>query len=239
VPEHPADPEIVISVACRGRNPGEYEGITAQIRMPKLGRQRALDLVRHGLRQYGGTRFVGVTASGMANGGSGLDVTVCFPHRFPFIAHNVVAVPNLMLVQQAEVYSEVLAALGVSHMAFHSTFKVQRMQLRSLPEPRDLVDAFGRALRACRTVSLYAAELPLRQSMRAEQRRGRGGAFELTLSRGLSLAAPCTLRDCDEIGDFLEQHCDVRVAEVEWHVAARLWPGEPSPARTASRDVSR
>jgi hypothetical protein len=235
VPAGPSEPVVALNVLCRARSLAEYDGITARIQVPRFGRQRAKRALALALERYGGSHFVGLTA---AHDNGGLDATIAFPYRLPFIAHNVVSVPHLMLVEQAELYAELLDTLGIAHSAQHSTFRVPRMQLRRMPEPARLLDAFGVALPRCRAASLYAAELPLRQSMRAEHRSGTKGYFDLTLSRGLSSAAPCTLIDCDEMGAFLEQCCGISIADLEWHVTARFWAREPAAQALPSSNVS-
>lgn len=235
VPAGPAAPVVSLNVLCRSRSLAEYDGITARVRVPRLPRQRVKRALTQAIEQYGGVRFVSLTA---AHDSGALDATISFPHRWPVLARNLVSVPQLMLVEQAELYSELLQRLGVSHTTEHSTFRVGRMQLRQPPERYQLIDAFSAALARCRAVSLYAAELPLRQSMRAEYRSGPKSFFDLALSRGLGATSRCSLLDCDEIGAFIERCCGVVIADLEWHVTARFWAREPGAQPAPSSKVN-
>jgi hypothetical protein len=240
VPLQPSDPALSLDVACRGGSVVDFDAVTLRIRSRRMNTARALKVAEHALDEYGGTRFVGLTATaGPGRSGAGLDATVCFPHRVAFVAHNVVSVPHVMLVEQVDVYSEILRSLGVAHRAVHSTFKVPRVQMRSMPSKAQLVESFAVTIGSGLTAALYAAELPLRHSMRVEYRSGRDGHLDLALSRGRSNGQSCSVLDCDELQNFIERHFEARVSELEWQVTTRLWGGEQNAPARHLKDVSR
>lgn len=240
VPEHPADPVVRVDVVCRAARVPELEAVTARVRVPRVRPRQADHVLARALQSYGGTRYVALTAGGPSRrpGAGMFDLTVCFPHRLSFIAHNVLAVPHLMAVEEVEAYSTILNTLGVAHRVKHSNFDCRAIQLRQMPTAAQLCEAFAHGVRRGFATSLYAAELPLRQSTRVEYRGGREGFLDVTLYRGASAGQCCTPSECDVVQRFVEEHFGLSVAHTEWDVSAHLWTSPPPLPLQDVRDGS-
>lgn len=240
VPDHPLDPVVRVDVVCRAARLPELEAVTARIRVPRVKAKQAEHVLGSALQSHGGRRFVGFTAGGPARrpGAGTLDLTICFPHRLGFIAHNVLAVPHLMAVEEVEAYSTILETLGVAHRVKHSRFDCRAIQLRQMPTHAELGAAFAHGVRQGFATSVYAAELPLRQSMRVEYRAGREGFLDVTLYRGASAGQACMPSECDVVQRFVEDHFAVSVPDTEWAVSAHVWTSPPPEPLQNVRDGS-
>lgn len=230
----PKDPEdALISVDAVYHGPLRTQGaLTVRVRRPPLPPATAARVAAAALEQFGDLTFTSLSAwrSGERDASDTFDVTISFPHVLPFVSRNWLIVPPLLSADEARLYSRLLHVLGVAHRRYGTDFRFSSLQLRGRLQPTAPIAALRAALEGELDAALYAAALPVTQSMRIEQVAlpSGNGHLDCVLSRGLSSSYTCGPEDADEMQGFLERHLDVKFV-------GRLWRATSSSIGTPLR----
>lgn len=165
-----------------------------------------------------------------------LDLTVYFPSRVPFFARNVALLSEALDAQVLDDLAVVLAALGVRGQRRGGALHIARRQLRRPMTREQQIGAYQEASRRKLPVSLYAATLPTKQSMRVAESSVQldGGStlhfVDCQLSHGLTPDSMTTPSDATRMQKLLTGHFSVELGHRRWKVQnVHGEPGEDRP----------
>lgn len=192
-----------------------------------------LALLRDALEHFGGTGLTNLVVTGPER--DGLDITVSFGSRLPFLAENVL-LPSHAGTVEASAFEKALTLLGVSHAGSEGAFHIPRRQLRKPLTLDQQLAAYGALRGADLPAALYCSRIPCTQSVRIAEIGSRDdddAQLDLTLSRGLTSSYVCTSRDAVEMQRLLSGHLGVSFGgrRFEW---VHSFGGSPGP-RTRPR----
>lgn len=168
-----------------------------------------LALLRDALEQFGGTGLTNLVVTGPER--DGMDVTVSFGSRLPFLAENLLLPSNPSTVESSA-FEKALTLLGVSHTGSDGALRVPRRQLRKPLTLDQQLAAYGALRGADLSASLYSSRIPCTQAVRIFETgppNDEAAQLDLTLSRGLSSSYVCTSRDAAEMQNLLSMHLGI------------------------------
>lgn len=220
-----------------------------------VGRASAPDreLITEVLRDFGGTAFTNVCLSHpredperaaspyrVADAGNGLgeveviDLTVCFPSRFPWLARNDMLSPDAGSASDRRARLALFDALGVAH---HGD-AVSHRQLRSRMTVEQQTDALMVSAAGGLRAAIYAATLPPQHSARIESAPGE---LDCCLIRGLytfGAERSSTAIDAVALEDLLRRRFDFDFADKPWQLL-NVHADRPRLGRGALQRINR
>jgi len=210
---------------------------TLTLRARRTDGLTGLGIASAALEQFGSTDYTSVSAWPWDAGrrAEPFEATVYFASRFPFLASNVVLPPSVALLEHIDAFCDILGRLGVRYRRDGSTIRAKGRQLRFPMRSWAQLLAYEAALDHGLGAALYAAALPVTQSMRVEQGvdfRSDSVYVDCALSRGLSGGRGCTTADAAQLQLFALRHLGLDAARHRWLVRAA--GGRPLPPRRAT-----
>jgi hypothetical protein len=189
-------------------------------------------LLQKALERFGGTAMTNVSATFPS--GEGLDVTVSFGSKFPFLSENLL-LPVAPAGEPEVTYTrEALSALGVRFDERSEGFFAPRHSLRSRVTLKDQIAAYRALRKVGLETALYTATLPCTHSVRfAEAGPDTSDAsLDLVLSRGLTRAYTCTNADAQQMQTLLVDSLGMSFRNVEYELTNTFGDARAAEAQT-------
>lgn len=227
-------PHVSIEAAFTTRD-GQRVIDTLEVRLRKYGARASRELLDELLGRFGSMRYTSLSTVNALAARGRFDVTVMFPTRLlPFVARNLALVPEQPMDRPGRALSRILQALGVRHRAVGSGFEISGWQLRRPLRREALVRAYEAARDEGVAISLYAAALPVTQSVRIEEAEAipegehrQVPYVDCFLSRGLSPSRPCTAEDAGAMEEIVQRHFGIDFGGRIWTLVRDTPPASP------------